>query len=100
VNIKTLIVSVALGAFLSACGGPPEEIADNAGSTEQPYFGKSEQGVCEGWDSGARICTWKCTSSGPWIWSTQTLSWGECTPYATNFCGRTPYAVCWSRYRT
>lgn len=93
-KLKTLMMSLAFGALLSACGGPlPEEGVDNPADE----LGATEQGVCEGWDNGGRRCTWKCSSSGPWIYATSPVSYGGCTAYANDFCRGTAASVCWSR---
>lgn len=93
-KLKTLMMSLAFGAFLSACGGPlPEEGVDSMADE----VGTAEQGVCEGWESGGRRCTWKCSSGGIWIYATGQVSYGGCTAYANDFCKGTAVSVCWSR---
>ncbi|WP_164013464.1 hypothetical protein [Pyxidicoccus trucidator] len=95
-KLKTLMMSLAFGAFLSACGGPlPEEGADS--SVEVEVLGDTEQGVCEGWDAGGRRCTWKCSSNGIWIYATSPVAYGGCNAYANNFCKGNAVSVCWSR---
>ncbi len=93
-KLKTLMMSVAFGALLSACGGAlPEEGVESS----PDEYGVAEQGVCEGWDAGGRRCTWKCSSTGPWIYATSPVAYGGCTAYANDFCRGTAVAVCWSR---
>jgi hypothetical protein len=93
-KMKTLLLGVACGFLLSACGGPIEEEA----VTGEEQLGTVEGGLCEGWDSGARRCTWKCTSSSSTWYSVAagSVAYGHCTEFATSQCGRTPYATCWS----
>ncbi|MFE8603104.1 hypothetical protein [Archangium violaceum] len=92
-KMKTLLLGVACGFLLSACGGVEEEAV-----TGEEQLGAVEGALCEGWDSGARRCTFKCTSDAPRWYSVTagTVAYGNCTQYATNHCGRTPYATCWS----
>lgn len=94
-KLKTLMMSLAFGALLSACGGAlPEETE----STE-PVLGTTDQALCEGWDSGARYCTWRCTSSQTthYFAGYGDVPYGNCREYADNWCGRTAYSVCWSK---
>jgi hypothetical protein len=93
-KIKTLLVGVVSGFLLSACGGPIEEEA----TVTSDELTTSEAALCEGWNSGARRCTWKCTSSASTWYSVQAgyVAYGNCTEYANAQCGRTAYATCWS----
>ncbi|WP_224243156.1 hypothetical protein [Hyalangium gracile] len=92
-KLKTLMMSLAFGALLSACGGPlPEE-----GVSSGDELGVAEQGVCEGWENGGRRCTWKCSADGRWIYATSNVSYGGCTAYANDFCKGNAVSVCWSR---
>jgi hypothetical protein len=94
-KMKSLIISMALGGLLAACGGTTEELADD---TQQPQLGDIEQGICEGWDSGARHCTFKCTSTDYRHWyGYGDVAYGQCTDVARRDCGREPYSVCWSK---
>ena len=96
VNLKKLIIGLASGVFFTACGGPlPEEGMEAAVEVEE--VGDVEQGYCEGWDDGARKCTWRCTANGPWIWATSPVAYGGCRAYADDFCRGNAYAVCWSK---
>lgn len=91
-KLKTFIASVACGLFLSACGGPePKE----GGETAEPTLATSESAICEGWNAGARTCTFKCTSSSNWTYL-YGVPEGQCTARATGVCGYTPYGTCWS----
>jgi len=93
-KMKTLLLGLASGVLLAACGGPVPEEMD-----AQEQLGTTEGAVCEGWDSGARLCTWKCTSSAP-QWSAVgagVVAYGQCQSYANAQCGRTAYAACWSK---
>ncbi|NVJ23404.1 hypothetical protein HUW62_19450 [Myxococcus sp. AM011] len=91
-KMKTLIIGLAFGSLLTACGGAPEEVAD----TESP-IGEAEQGVCEGYDQGARHCTFKCTANDWRHWyGYNDVAWGQCENVARRDCGREPYSVCWS----
>ncbi|MDY7227381.1 hypothetical protein [Hyalangium rubrum] len=95
-NLKTVIVSLAFGGLLAACGGPIDEVADN---TAVPIsdIGETEQGICEGWDNGARNCTFKCTASDYRHWyGYNDVPYGQCHDRAVQYCGREPYSVCWS----
>ncbi|MFP2924201.1 hypothetical protein ACLESO_03075 [Pyxidicoccus sp. 3LG] len=93
-KLKTLMMSLAFGALLSACGGPlPEEGVDSSADV----LGDTEQGVCEGWEAGGRRCTWKCSSDGRWIYATGSVSYGGCRAYADDFCKGSAVSVCWSR---
>jgi hypothetical protein len=91
-NMKTLLIGLALGGLLSACGSVPEEVVvdDSLGTTDQA--------LCEGWDSGGRRCTFKCTSSGPWLWwEPGVIAYGDCRDAANAFCKGDAYAACWSK---
>jgi hypothetical protein len=91
-KMKTLLLGVACGFLLSACGGPIEEEPVTA-----EELGTVESALCEGWDSGARRCSWKCTSTSSWYSvAAGAVAYGQCTEFATAQCGRTPYGVCWS----
>jgi hypothetical protein len=94
VKLKTLMMSLAFGALLSACGGPlPEEGVDSSADA----IGSTEQGVCEGWDSGARRCSFRCSAGGRWIYATSPVAYGGCTAYANDFCAGNAVASCWSK---
>src|SRR6218665_4088276 len=66
-KMKTLLLGLASGVLLAACGGPVPEEMD-----AQEQLGTTEGAVCEGWDSGGRLCTWRCirwqaqSASGLW----------------------------------
>ena len=89
-----MLLGLVSGLLLAACGGPGPEATD---SHEPP--GTSGSSVCEGWDAGARRCTWKCTSSAS-QWSSLgvgVVANGQCQDFANAQCGRTAYATCWSK---
>jgi hypothetical protein len=91
--MKTLIISLSLGGLLAACGGAPEEMPAD---TETPV-GETEQGICEGYENGARHCTFKCTANDFRHWyGYNDVAWGQCHDVAVRDCGREPYSACWS----
>jgi hypothetical protein len=92
-KMKTLLLGVVAGFVLSACGGPIED----EGAVTAEEITTSESALCEGWDAGARRCTWKCTSTSSW-YSVQAgyVSYGHCQDFANSQCGRTAYGACWS----
>jgi hypothetical protein len=93
--MKVLFISLTCGLLLAACGGPMPEESVNV---SEPVLSSSEQPICEGWDSGARHCTYKCTSTDFWHWySYNQVPYGQCRDWANAACGRTAYAVCWSK---
>lgn len=93
-HLKTLFASLAVGTLLAACGGVETE----EGTSEQtPSLATSEQGLCEGYDAGARRCSVRCTANGPWfLYEPGILYYGECQAHGASYCGRTPSATCWS----
>jgi hypothetical protein len=93
-KIKTLLVGVVSGFLLAACGGPIEEEA----TVTEDELGTVEGALCEGWDSGARRCSFRCTSTSTW-WSAPSgyVAYGNCSEYAKSQCGFTANAVCWSK---
>jgi len=93
-KLKTLMMSVAFGALLSACGPLPEETEGM-----QPELETTTQALCEGWDSGGRYCTFRCTSSqtNHHVVGYGDVPYGSCRDYADRYCGRTAYSVCWSK---
>jgi pectin methylesterase-like acyl-CoA thioesterase len=94
-KLKNLMMSLAFGVLLSACGAPlPEETE----STEQE-FGTTSQALCEGWDNGGRYCTFRCTSTqtNHYFAGYGDVPYGNCREYADRYCGRTAYSVCWSK---
>ncbi|MCP3135956.1 hypothetical protein [Pyxidicoccus xibeiensis] len=92
-NMKTLLISLAFGGLLSACGGLPEEelpVVDES-------LGSSEQALCETWEEGGRRCTFKCTANGPWlVYAAGQIAYGQCRSTADAFCKGDAYAACWS----
>ncbi|ADO70551.1 uncharacterized protein STAUR_2753 [Stigmatella aurantiaca DW4/3-1] len=92
-NVKSLILSVSLGGLLAACGGSPEELPADPSSP----LGETEQGICEGWENGARHCTFKCTANDYRHWAGYgDVAYGQCHDLAVRYCGREPYSACWS----
>ena len=92
-NLKTFVVGLAFGGMLAACG-PAEELPE----PRESEVGTAEQGVCEGWDSGARRCSFKCTANGGWLfYDAGAIAYGGCRDAADAFCRGSAYAVCWSR---
>jgi hypothetical protein len=93
-HLKSLITSLALGSLLSACGGV--EVEDGQRALE-PSLATSEQGLCEGYDNGARRCSVRCTANGPWFFfEPGIVYYGECQAFSRSYCGREPSATCWS----
>lgn len=94
-KMKTLLLGVACGFLLSACGGPIEEETVPAPVEE---LGMVQGALCEGWDDGGRRCSYKCTSTSTW-WSAPAgaVAYGQCTEYAKYQCGFTAYGTCWSK---
>ncbi len=91
-NLKTFFVGLAFGGMLAACG-PAEEMAP-----EPTELGSTEQAICEGWDSGARKCSFKCTANGGWLlYDAGAIPYGGCRDAANAFCKGSAYAVCWSK---
>ena len=67
-------------------------------ATDEPSLNTSEQALCEGYDNGARRCTFRCTSGSQWYWyEPGQVPYGQCQDYANAFCGRTAYGACWSK---
>ncbi|OJT17171.1 hypothetical protein BO221_46460 [Archangium sp. Cb G35] len=93
-KMKTLLLGVACGFLLSACGGPIEEEAAPAPVEE---LGTVQGALCEGWDSGARRCSFKCTSTSTWWTTYSSVAYGDCTEFARRECGFTAYGTCWSK---
>jgi hypothetical protein len=93
-KMKTLLLGVVSGFLLSACGGPIEEETP----VTQEELSTVEGALCEGWDSGARRCSFRCTSTSTW-WLTApgTVAYGQCTDFARTQCGFTASATCWSK---
>ena len=92
-KLITLIIGLSLSGLLAACGGAPEELTES----ETP-LGEAEQGVCEGYASGARHCTFKCTRDGIRYWTGYNqVAYGQCHDLAVRYCGKEPYEVCWSK---
>jgi hypothetical protein len=92
--MKTLLLGLVSGILLAACGAPTPEEMDS-----QEQIGTSEGALCEGWDAGARRCSWKCTSSAT-LWTSVgvgVVGYGQCQDYANSQCGRTAYSTCWSK---
>lgn len=94
-KLKTLMMSMAFGALLSACGGPVTE----EGEVTEQEIGSTSQALCEGWDNGGRYCTFRCTSSQTthYFAGYGDVPYGNCTEYANRYCGRTAVSVCWSK---
>ncbi|NOK38584.1 hypothetical protein D7W79_14725 [Corallococcus exercitus] len=93
-HLKTFIASLAVGSLLAACGGVETE--EGTGDPT-PSLATSEQGLCEGYDNGARRCSVRCTANGPWFFfEPGIVYYGECQPFGASYCGRTPSATCWS----
>ncbi|MBN9685821.1 MULTISPECIES: hypothetical protein [unclassified Corallococcus] len=92
-HVKTLIASLAFGSLLMACG---PEAGLEAHASDAPALATTEQGLCEGWDDGARRCSIKCTSTSGWITLDTPIAKGHCQETANSFCGRTAYGACWS----
>lgn len=91
-KLKTLLIGLASGFLLTACGGPgPDEM------TGEDTLGTTEGAVCEGYDSGARRCSYKCYSTSTWAsFATNSVPKNGCGEAATAACGHTPNATCWS----
>ncbi|MFP2906968.1 hypothetical protein ACLESD_18370 [Pyxidicoccus sp. 3LFB2] len=93
-KLKSLIIGLALGGLVTACGGAPEELT---GTEQETPVGEAEQGICEGYDNGARHCTFKCTAGDFRHWyGYNDVAYGRCHDVAVRDCGREPYSVCWS----
>ncbi|MBM7113850.1 hypothetical protein [Archangium primigenium] len=91
---KTLLMAFVSGLLLAACGAPgPEEL-----QIPTDELATSQSALCEGWDSGARRCSFKCYSDSTW-WTTTsgTVAHNQCQEFANNACGRTAYGACWSK---
>jgi hypothetical protein len=113
-NLKSLLLPLAAGVLLAACGAPedlPQAVEPEAtvaapsgqlpaaeAMPQQDQEGVSAQWTanCAGWESGARTCSWKCRSSSEWLWATQSVAYGNCGSYADDFCGHSAYKACWS----
>ncbi|SEU19207.1 hypothetical protein [Stigmatella erecta] len=111
-NLKTWIIPLVSGALLAACGAPEDmpQVAEPEATVTAPSepmpaaeAAPSQDGVsaqwtanCAGWENGARTCSWKCRSTSEWLWSVQTVAFGDCGAYANNFCGHSAYKACWS----
>ena len=108
--MKALLPVVVSAVLLTACGGAPESAEAPTQPTASADFtpvvmsGDQAEGEvnaqwtanCVSWDSGGRICSFKCTSGSRWFYSLERLSYGQCTPLANAFCGHEAYRVCWS----
>lgn len=95
-KLKTLFLGLACGFLLSACGGIDPAQEESTPSAE-PTLSTSQQGICEGWDAGARRCSYKCTSTSEWrAFAAYTVAYGDCVEAGTRACGRVPYGSCWS----
>jgi hypothetical protein len=63
-----------------------------------------EQGICEGWNAGARRCTARCANVGNGFWfyvgDYPAVQYGGCGTAADAFCrqnfGTYATATCWS----
>ncbi|RKH67553.1 hypothetical protein [Corallococcus aberystwythensis] len=95
-HVKTLIASLAFGSLLMACGGMEPGLEAHASDSTTPSLATTEQGLCEGWDDGARRCSIKCTSTSGWITLDTPIAKGHCQETANSFCGRNAYGACWS----
>ncbi|QSQ18959.1 hypothetical protein JY651_26790 [Pyxidicoccus parkwayensis] len=96
-KLNTFIIGLSLGGLLAACGGAPEEMTGSQTPADESPIGETEQGVCEGYDNGARHCTFKCTANDFRHWyAYNAVAWGQCHDVAVRDCGREPYSVCWS----
>ncbi|MHA7630556.1 hypothetical protein [Corallococcus sp. M7] len=94
-RLKTIVASFAFGSLLMACGGMEGE--EGVAQDTQPSLVTSEQGLCEGYAAGARICTFRCTAGGGWYaYPVNSVPYGQCQDYANSFCGGTAAATCWS----
>ncbi|NVJ23405.1 MULTISPECIES: hypothetical protein [Myxococcus] len=102
-----LMMALVSMVCLSACGGAPEETAEEAALPDPSSAVLSRDRVpgevsaswtanCAGWENGARTCSWRCRSSSEWMWATQSVAYGQCNAYANNFCGLNAHATCWS----
>jgi hypothetical protein len=92
-NLKCLLLSMVAGGLLSACGGAAGELPDEL----PPQLGETEQGICEGWENGARNCTFKCTESDYRHWyGYGDVPYGQCHDRAVAYCKREPHSACWS----
>ncbi|SEU19200.1 hypothetical protein [Stigmatella erecta] len=92
-NLKRLVVGMAFSGLLAACGGSIDEVPGEF----QPPLQETEQGICEGWDKGARNCTFKCTADDYRHWyGYGDVPYGQCHDRAVAYCGREPYSACWS----
>jgi hypothetical protein len=88
------VVLAAFAASAVACGGAGD-LAENTGSgSTDVELATSEQGICEGYTSGA-VCTVRCTSSSSWFYI-YGVAYGQCESAGASACGRTPSGACWS----
>lgn len=95
-NLKTLLVGLVSGFLLTACGGPVTEEGPDAAAEQ---LGTTTSALCEGWDSGARKCSFKCYSSDGswWTFPAGYVAYGQCQEAANQQCARTAAATCWSK---
>ncbi|RKI38775.1 hypothetical protein D7Y27_23200 [Corallococcus sp. AB004] len=95
-HVKTLIASLAFGSLLMACGGMEPETEAQASDPQAPSLATTEQGLCDGWDNGARRCSFKCTSTSGWITLDTPVAKNNCQATGDSVCGRHAYGACWS----
>ena len=92
-KMKMSMLGFVSGLMITACGGP--ELEDAQAPAEE--LGTTQGALCEGWDSGARKCSFQCYSYSTWWTTSATVSYGQCQEYANGQCGRTAYGTCWSK---
>lgn len=95
--MKKLLGSVAVGFLLAGCGGA--EVDDTAAGDEAEVA-SVEQGICEGFNNGARRCTAKCGNNWYYVGYYPTIGSGDCGNAANSFCianfGVGASGACWS----
>ncbi len=94
--MKKLVGFIAVG-FLVGCGGP--EVDVNASGDEAPVA-SVEQGICEGFNNGARVCSAKCGGSWYSVGVYPGIDSGGCGAAADSYCrywfGTGSSGACWS----
>jgi hypothetical protein len=91
-NMKMMLMGLVSGLMLAACGG-----TEDAQEPVAEELSTVQSALCEGWDSGARRCSFKCYSDSTWWTYSGSVAYGQCQDFANSQCGRTAYGSCWTK---